>query len=107
MAQQAHEEDELGHRGDGYRNLQELKERGAGRKRHVWARAHLKFVDGHPRVGGEALEHGDEELEAARPVANQKHHADQVEDAHEHAQRADELQTVEEERGLIGAKKSD
>ena len=46
---------------------------------------YLQLVDGHPTVGGEALEHGHQELEAARPVAHQQHHADQVEDAHEHA----------------------
>ena len=55
-------------------------------------RAHLKLIDGHPAVGGEALEHWDQELEAARPVPDQQHHADQVEDAHEHSKGAYELE---------------
>lgn len=45
----------------------------------------LQLVDRHPRVGGEPLEHGHEELEAARPVPDEQHHADQVEDPHENA----------------------
>ncbi|KPP61509.1 hypothetical protein Z043_120381, partial [Scleropages formosus] len=33
-------------------------------------------------IGGEVLQHGHQELQAAIPVAQQQHHADQVDDAH-------------------------
>src|SRR4029434_4178734 len=40
------------------------------------------LVEGDPAVGREVLQHGHQELEAAVPVAQQQHHANQVEDAH-------------------------
>lgn len=51
----------------------------------------LQFVDGHPRVGRESLEHGHQELKTSRPVANEQHHADEVEDPHEDAGHVEEL----------------
>lgn len=44
--------------------------------------AHHHVVDGHPAVVREVLQHGDQELQAAIPVAQQEHHADEVHDAH-------------------------
>lgn len=41
---------------------------------------HLIF--GHPAVGGEVLQHGHQELQAAVPVAQQQHHANQVDYPH-------------------------
>lgn len=52
----------------------------------------LQLVDGDPRVGRESLEHGHEELEAAGPVTDEQHHADQIEDPHENARHVQELQ---------------
>ena len=44
---------------------------------------YLQLVDRDPAVGREALQHGHQELEAAGPVADQEHHANQVEYSHE------------------------
>lgn len=51
----------------------------------------LQFVDGHPRVGRESLEHGHQELKTSWPVANEQHHADEVEDPHEDAGHVEKL----------------
>ena len=40
------------------------------------------LVLGHPAVGGEVLQHGHQELQAAVPVAQQQHHTDQVDNPH-------------------------
>ena len=53
--------------------------------------SNLQLVNGDPGVGGEVLEHGDEELETSVPVTDEQHHADEVEDAHEHPSHAQEL----------------
>ena len=55
------------------------------------ASPNLELINGYPAIGGEALQHGYKELEAARPVAHQQHHADQVEDPHEDARHVQEL----------------
>ena len=52
---------------------------------------HLKLIDVDPRVVRESLKHRDKELEAAGPVADQEHHADQVEDPHEERHRLQDL----------------
>jgi len=52
---------------------------------------YLKFLYGDPAVLGELLEGGHEELEAAVPVAQQEHEADQVEDAHKLTCHSQEL----------------
>ena len=49
---------------------------------HSRAGAHHHIVDGHPAVVGEVLQHGHQELQTAGPVAEQQHHADEVDDAH-------------------------
>lgn len=41
------------------------------------------LVEGHPAVRGKVLKHRHEELQAAVPVAQQQHHGDQVNDAHD------------------------
>lgn len=46
-----------------------------------WCTYH-HLVEGDPAVRGEVLQHGHQELEAAVPVAQQQHHANQVKDAH-------------------------
>lgn len=43
------------------------------------------FVFRNPAVGGEILQHGHEELQAAIPVAQQQHHANQVHYTHHSA----------------------
>lgn len=43
--------------------------------------SHRHVVDGHPAVGWEVLQHGDQELQAAVPVTQQEHHPNEVEDA--------------------------
>ena len=57
MRQQRHEQRQLEHGGHVHVvDLRPLKERGSGFSgRRQGARAHLQLVDGHPRVGGEAL----------------------------------------------------
>ena len=40
------------------------------------------LVEGHPAVGGEVLQHGNQELETTIPVTRQQHHTNQVEDTH-------------------------
>lgn len=40
------------------------------------------FVKGHPTVRRKVLQHGHQELQTAIPVAQQQHHANQIEDAH-------------------------
>ena len=57
----------------------------------------LKLLDGDPRVRREALQHGHQELEAARPVDDQQHHAQQVEDLHEHSHGLQQLEYIMEE----------
>ena len=49
---------------------------------HSRAGAHHHIVDGHPAVVGEVLQHGHQELQTAVPVAEQQHHANEVDDAH-------------------------
>lgn len=39
-------------------------------------------IDGHPAVMGEVLQHGHQELQAAIPMAEQEHHANEVHDAY-------------------------
>lgn len=56
--------------------------------------AHLQFIDGDPGVGREALQHWHEELQTTAPVADEEHHANQVEDPHEHRGHVEELQRV-------------
>ena len=51
----------------------------------------MKLIDSDPRVMGEALEHGDKEHEAAGPMDDEEHHADQVEDFHEYSNGLQEL----------------
>ena len=91
MANEQHETDQVKDPDEHIGHVEELKDKGSGRV-SMAAVAHLEFVDGHPGVGGEALEHGHQELEAAAPVADQEHHADQVEDPHEDAEGTYELQ---------------
>ena len=57
--------------------------------------SNLELVDGDPGIGGEVLEHGDEELETAVPVTDEQHHADEVEDAHEHPGHAQKLKHIQ------------
>ena len=57
----------------------------------------LELLDGDPRVRREALQHGHQELEAARPVHDQQHHAQQVEDLHEHSHGLQQLEYVMED----------
>ena len=59
--------------------------------------ADLELLDGDPRVRREALQHGHQELEAARPVHDQQHHAQQVEDLHEHSHGLQQLEYVMED----------
>lgn len=54
---------------------------------------YLKLIYGDPRIGRKVLQHWNEKLETPVPVTNQKHHADEVEDAHEHPRHAQELRT--------------
>lgn len=39
-------------------------------------------IDGYPAVMGEVLQHGHQELQAAIPVTQQKHHANEVHNAY-------------------------
>ena len=57
----------------------------------------LKLLDGDPRVRREALQHGHQELEAARPVNDQQHHAQKVEDLHEHSHGLQQLEYIMED----------
>ena len=50
-----------------------------------------------------SLQHGHQELEAAGPVADEEHHADQVKDPHEDAQGADELKQLTLIKGFDNA----
>lgn len=50
-------------------------------------RAHHHAVDGDPAVAWEVLKHGHQELQAAIPVAEEQHHADEVADAHDCARQ--------------------
>lgn len=43
---------------------------------------YLHFIEGHPAVRGEVLQHGNQELKAAVPVTQQQHHSNQIEDPH-------------------------
>ncbi len=52
---------------------------------------YLQLIDGHPGVRGESLEHWHQELQATRPMANEQHDADEVEDPEEHAEGAQKL----------------
>ena len=61
---------------------------------NIYVGDNLKFIYGDPGVVGEALKHRNEKHEAARPVDNEKHHADQVEDFHENSNRLQELNKV-------------
>lgn len=47
--------------------------------------AHHHPVDGDPAVAREVLQHRHQELQAAIPVAQEQHHADEVADAHDRA----------------------
>ena len=49
--------------------------------------AHHHAVDGDPAVAWEVLKHGHQELQAAIPVAEEQHHADEVADAHDGARQ--------------------
>ncbi|KAH9400592.1 hypothetical protein TYRP_002160 [Tyrophagus putrescentiae] len=49
------------------------------------------LIDGHPGVGREALQHGDQKLKTAAPVTDEQHHADEVEDFHKEAGHVQEL----------------
>jgi len=51
----------------------------------------LKVIDCDPRIRREILQHGHEKLQTAVPVTEQQHHADEVEDAHEHPSYAQKL----------------
>lgn len=53
----------------------EQQEKGQGSTHH-------HPIDGDPAVLGEILQHGHEELETAVPVAQQQHHANEVNDPH-------------------------
>ena len=57
---------------------------------------YLKLIYGNPTVTGETLEHGHQELETTRPVTDQEHHTDQIEDAHENAGHVQKLKTKRE-----------
>ena len=59
---------------------------------------YLKLIYGNPTVTGETLEHGNKELETTGPVANQQHHTDQIEDAHEHTGH---VQKLKRKMGII------
>ena len=62
---------------------------------------YLQLIDGYPAVGREALQHGHQELQTPGPVAHQQHHADQVEDPHEHARHVQELKGWKKGHGLV------
>lgn len=49
---------------------------------NIHKRTHHHQVLGDPAVRREVLKHGDQELEAAIPVTQQKHHPNQVNDPH-------------------------
>lgn len=53
----------------------------------------LQLINGDPRVGRESLQHGHQKLETARPVSDEQHHANEVEDAHEDAGHVEKLQS--------------
>ena len=55
------------------------------------ALSYLELIDSDPTIWWKSLEHRHQELETARPVADQEHHADKVEYAHEHACHVQEL----------------
>lgn len=61
-------------------------------------REYLQLIYGHPTIAREALEHGHKKLETSRPVPHQQHHADQIEDAHEHAGH---VQKLKRKQGLV------
>ena len=52
---------------------------------NITTRAYLELIDSHPGVVREALKHRDKEHEAAGPVDDEEHHADEVEYFHEHS----------------------
>ena len=54
-------------------------------------RQYLQLIYRHPTIRWKALEHWDEELETARPMPNQQHHTDQVEDPHKHTRHVQKL----------------
>lgn len=56
------------------KNLIEIKE--------LSENTHHHLVFGDPTVWREVLQHGYEELQAAIPVAQQEHHANQIHDTH-------------------------
>ena len=57
--------------------------------------SYLKLIDSDPTIWWKSLEHRHQELETAGPVADQEHHADKVEYAHEHARHVQELKKRE------------
>ena len=58
---------------------------------------YLQLIYSNPTVSRKALQHWYEKLKTTRPVANEQHHADKVEYAHEHAGHVEELK----EKGML------
>ena len=59
------------------------------------ALSYLELIDSDPTIWWKSLKHRHQELETARPVADQEHHADKVEYSHEHARHVQELKKRE------------
>lgn len=57
-------------------------------------RVYLKLINGNPGVLRKVLEHRDEKLETADPMADQQDHEDEVENAHEDAGETQELYSM-------------
>ena len=52
---------------------------------------YLKLVNGYPRVVGELLDHCDQEHETSRPVSDQEHEADEVDNLGKNVGHVEEL----------------
>ena len=57
------------------------------------AGCYLQLINSNPALLGKPLEHWNQKLETARPMANKQHHAYQVEDTHEDAGHVEELKS--------------
>ena len=53
--------------------------------------SNLELIDCYPGVMRKLLKHWDKEHETTRPVDNKEHHADEVEDLHEHPDGLEQL----------------
>lgn len=52
----------------------------------------LQVINGYPWIRWETLQHRYEKLQTSRPMSNQEHHANQIEDPHEYARHVKKLQ---------------